>query len=154
MQERRNKTNPNQSKKPSEFMTIGELAKATEVHIETIRFYQRRGLMDEPERPAGGIRRYGEVDSDRIRFIKSSQRLGFSLDEIIILLALDDGADCESALRIAKKKLAEVKNKITDLRQIEKSLSGMIGQCEESGVQQVNCPLISALHSRRNSDES
>ena len=154
MQERRNKVSPDHAKNPSEFMTIGELAKATEVHIETIRFYQRRGLMDEPERPAGGIRRYGEADSDRIRFIKSSQRLGFSLDEIIVLLALDDGADCETALRIAKKKLTEVKNKITDLRQIEKSLSGMIGLCEENDVQQVSCPLISALHARRNNDKS
>ena len=64
----------------AESMTIGELAKATGVHIETIRFYQRRGLMDEPERPAGGIRRYVDIDGARIRFIKSAQKLGFSLE--------------------------------------------------------------------------
>ena len=133
-------------------MTIGDLAKSTDVHIETIRFYQRRGLMDEPERPAGGIRRYGEADADRIRFIKSSQKLGFSLDEVIMLLALEDGADCETALKIAQRKLAEVKTKITDLRQIEKSLSGMIRQCEDSDTKKVSCPMISSLHSKRHNN--
>ncbi len=152
MQERRNDSNQGPDKNPGDFMTIGELAKSTEVNIETIRFYQRRGLMDEPERPIGGIRRYGEADASRIRFIKSAQRLGFSLDEIIILLALDDGADCESAVRIAHKKLAEVRSKITDLRQIEKSLSKLIGECEQNDGQHVCCPLISSLHSRRQND--
>ena len=135
----------------AESMTIGELAKATGVHIETIRFYQRRGLMDEPERPAGGIRRYGDIDGARIRFIKSAQKLGFSLDEVIILLALEDGADCESAVKIAQKKLIEVKDKINDLRRIKKSLSGLIRQCEKK-TGQVCCPLISSLHSRRSAD--
>lgn len=154
MQERRSNIYPANDKKAKEFMTIGELAKSTEVNIETIRFYQRRGLMDEPERPAGGIRRYGDADADRIRFIKSAQRLGFSLDEIIILLALDDGADCETAVKIAHKKLAEVRGKITDLRQIEKSLSSLIGECEKNIGEQVCCPLISSLHSRRVHDNS
>ncbi len=134
--------------KNAESMTIGELAKSTDVHIETIRFYQRRGLMDEPERPAGGIRRYGDIDAARIRFIKSAQKLGFSLDEVIILLTLEDGADCESAVKIAQNKLIEVKNKITDLGQIEKSLSELIGHCDKK-TGQVCCPLISSMHSRR-----
>lgn len=154
MQERRTVTHPEKDKNSKEVMTIGELAKSTEVNIETIRFYQRRGLMDEPERPAGGIRRYGEADADRIRFIKAAQRLGFSLDEIIILLALDDGADCSTAVKIAHKKLAEVRGKINDLRQIEKSLSSLIGDCEKNVGEQVCCPLISSLHSRRQNDHS
>jgi MerR family transcriptional regulator, mercuric resistance operon regulatory protein len=139
--------------KQSEFLTIGELAKSTAVNVETIRFYQRRGLMEEPVKPVGGIRRYGETDTARIRFIKSAQKLGFSLDEVMILLALEDGADCDSAVKIAQKKLVEVKTKITDLRRIEKSLSELVNQCKKSGGE-VCCPLISSLQSRRHNDNS
>ncbi len=133
----------------TDFLTIGVLAKSTEVNVETIRFYQRRGLMDEPDRPAGGIRRYGEADADRIRFIKSAQKLGFSLDEISILLALDDGADCASAVSIAQKKLLDVRGKIADLRRIEKSLSGMIGECKKNSGGEVCCPMITSLKAKR-----
>lgn len=130
-------------------MTIGALAKVTGVHIETIRFYQRRGLMAEPERPAGGVRRYGDADAERMRFIKSSQALGFSLDEVSILLTLEDGTDCETADTLAQKKLFAVKNKISTLQQIEKSLTMLIGQCRQNKGQRVSCPLISSLHSNR-----
>lgn len=71
---------------PPVTLTIGVLAEAAGVNVETIRFYQRKGLMQEPDRPQGGIRRYGEADLARVRFIKSAQRLGFSLDEIGDLL--------------------------------------------------------------------
>ena len=131
--------------------TIGELAKATDVHIETIRFYQRRGLMDEPQKPVGGIRRYGFEDVARIRFIKSAQNLGFSLDEIIILLALEEGADCSTASKIAQKKLVEIKKKISDLRRIEKTLSELLGKCKENDGA-VQCPIISSLQMRRHDD--
>ena len=67
-------------------LTIGTLANASGVTVETIRFYQRRGLMAEPRRPYGGIRRYSDADLGRVRFIKASQRLGFSLDEVSELL--------------------------------------------------------------------
>lgn len=82
--------------------TIGALARAAGVNVETIRFYQRRGLMPEPERPWGGIRRYARQDADRLRFIKSAQRLGFALDEVIELLRLEDGSHCEEARRLAR----------------------------------------------------
>lgn len=131
--------------------TIGELAKSTDVHIETIRFYQRRGLMDEPQKPAGGIRRYSIDDVARIRFIKSAQNLGFSLDEIIVLLALEEGADCASASKIAQKKLSEIKRKISDLRRIEKTLSELISKCKENNGE-VQCPIISSLQMRRHDD--
>ena len=80
-----------------ETLTIGVLAEAAGVNVETIRFYQRKGLMQEPDRPLGGIRRYGEADMARVRFIKSAQRLGFSLDEIADLLKLEDGSQCNEA---------------------------------------------------------
>ena len=78
-------------------LTIGDLAKAAGVNLETIRFYQRKGLMPEPERPQGGIRRYDQNDLSRLHFIKTAKRLGFSLDETAQLLQLDDGASCVQA---------------------------------------------------------
>ena len=63
-------------------LTIGGLAKAANVNVETIRYYQRRGLLSEPKRPLGGIRRYGSADIDRLTFVKTAQQLGFSLDEV------------------------------------------------------------------------
>jgi len=74
-----------------EYLTIGALAKAAGVNVETIRFYQRKRLLSEPERPLGGIRRYGSADVARVKFVKSAQRLGFSLDEVGQLLTLEDG---------------------------------------------------------------
>ena len=78
-------------------MTIGALARAAGVNVETIRFYQRKGLMPEPDRPLGSIRRYSADELGRIRFIKSAQRLGFSLDEVAALLELEDGTQCQQA---------------------------------------------------------
>ena len=69
-----------------ETLTIGAFAKAAGVNVETIRFYQRKGLLLEPDRPIGGIRRYGPTDVDRVKFVKSAQRLGFNLDEVAQLL--------------------------------------------------------------------
>lgn len=76
-------------------LTIGGLAKAANVHVETIRYYQRRRLVPEPERPPGGIRRYGPADIERLMFVKTAQQLGFSLVEISDLLQLEDGAHCQ-----------------------------------------------------------
>ena len=129
----------------ADFLTIGELGKSAGVNVETIRFYQRRGLLVEPSRPLGGIRRYGEISAARIRFIKSAQKLGFSLDEISTLLTLEDGTQCNEASLIARQKLNEVRGKLADLRRMEKTLVKLIGECEKSNGQ-VCCPLISSLH--------
>ena len=100
-----------------ETLTIGVLAEAAGVNVETIRFYQRKGLMQEPDRPLGGIRRYGETDRGRVRFIKSAQRLGFSLDEIGDLLKLEDGSHCTEAREQAEHKLADVRARLADLHE-------------------------------------
>ena len=127
-----------------ETLTIGVLADAAGVNVETIRFYQRKGLMQEPDRPLGGIRRYGEPDLARVRFIKSAQRLGFSLDEIADLLKLEDGSHCTEAREQAERKLADVRDRLADLRRIEVALQGLVVRCcATSG--QVQCPLIAAL---------
>ncbi|WP_373510927.1 Hg(II)-responsive transcriptional regulator [Thiocapsa sp.] len=126
-------------------LTIGALAKAAEVNVETIRFYQRTGLLSEPERPLGGIRRYGGADVARVRFVKAAKRLGFSLDEIAQLLTLDDGTRCEQARTLGQSKLADVRARISDLRRIEVALAELL-HCCESTPEQVCCPLIDALN--------
>ena len=125
-------------------VTIGVLADAAGVNVETIRFYQRKGLMPEPEKPYGSIRRYGDADLARVRFIKSAQRLGFSLDEVGDLLKLEDGTRCGEARQLAEHKLADVRRKLSDPQRIESVLSDLVARC--SAVRgRVNCPLIASL---------
>lgn len=128
-----------------ETMTIGALARAAGVNVETVRFYQRKGLMPEPDRPQGGIRRYGAAELGRVRFIKSAQRLGFSLDEVADLLSLDDGTQCQQARERGQKKLDDVRARIADLQRIEVALSDLVQRCG-SKRGRVRCPLIDALH--------
>lgn len=125
-------------------LTIGALARAAGVNVETIRFYQRRGLLPEPERAYGAIRRYGRGEANRIRFIKSAQRLGFSLDEVAGLLRLEDGAHCEEARLLAEARLADVRVRLTALARMEAALAGLVGSCRER-KETVCCPLIAAL---------
>ncbi len=124
--------------------TIGALAAAAGVNVETIRFYQRKGLMQEPDRPPGGIRRYGEADLARVRFIKSVQRLGFSLEQIRDLLKLEEGSDCTEAREQAELKLADVRAKLTDLHRIETVLKELVQRCRAARGE-VRCPMIQAL---------
>lgn len=124
--------------------TIGALADTAGVNVETIRFYQRKGLMSEPERPYGSIRRYTGVDLNRVRFIKASQRLGFSLDEVGELLKLEDGTQCNEVRYHAERKLRDVREKLVDLHRIESALSQLVDRCG-SARGSVKCPLISSL---------
>lgn len=125
-------------------LTIGVFAKAADVNVETIRFYQRKGLLPEPERPPGSIRRYGATDVARVKFVKSAQRLGFSLDEIAQLLRLEDGTNCHDAAEIAAHRLDDVRARLNDLLRIEAVLSGLIHNCR-SRPDNVSCPLIATL---------
>jgi len=129
-----------------ESLTIGAVAAAAGVGVETIRFYQRRGLLDEPDRPPGGIRRYGRRDVERVGFIKSAQQLGFSLDEVMGLLVLEDGTQCDDARTLAEAKLADVKHELAGLRRIERALRTMIDDCN-ARQGEVCCPMIKALQS-------
>jgi MerR family transcriptional regulator, mercuric resistance operon regulatory protein len=125
-------------------LTIGRLARAAGVGIETIRFYQRKGLIPEPARPLGGIRYYGEPEVDRVRFIKAAQRLGFALDEVAELLRLEDGTRCAEARYLAEHKLADVRARLADLQRIEASLAALVTLCE-TGRGKLRCPLIDTL---------
>ncbi|MFY3776121.1 Hg(II)-responsive transcriptional regulator [Marinobacter salsuginis] len=126
-------------------MTIGALAKAAGMGVETIRYYQRRGLVEEPEKPYGSIRHYDEEALARLHFIRTAQWLGFSLDEVGELLKLQDGTHCDEARVLGEQKLAKVREKISSLRRIERTLEGLVQACcTEQG--DVKCPLITSLY--------
>lgn len=125
--------------------SIGGLAEATNVHIETIRYYQRRGLLPVPERPPGGIRRYGSSDVDRLLFVKTAQQLGFNLDEVGELLRLDDGTHCQEASALAERKLQDVRGRLDQLQRIEKVLNELVSRCR-ARQGDIDCPLIASLY--------
>lgn len=127
-----------------EKITISRLAGTAGVNVETVRFYQRRGLLNEPVRPEGGYRTYKEDDIRRIRFIKRAQLLGFTLDEIAELLKLEGSRTCADTRDLAAKKLAMVESKLSDLLAMKKALTEMIGRCGK-GDRTSECPIIQAL---------
>ena len=122
-------------------MTIGTLARTTGVHVETIRFYQRRGLLPLPKRPPAGVRRYGEEAAARLRFIKRAQDIGFTLGEVAELLRLERG--CRDAHDLATAKLATVERRLADLSRMRKTLRELVVRCEAG--QSGSCPIIEAL---------
>ena len=121
-------------------LTIGHLAGAAGVGVETVRYYQRRRLLPLPERRGSSYRSYSEEQVDRIRFIKRAQELGFSLDEVGQLLRLHDGTDRESIRRIAADRLAEIGSRIADLERMRRVLEGLIVSCEHADHAQA-CPI-------------
>ncbi|KFX64430.1 Hg(II)-responsive transcriptional regulator [Paraburkholderia fungorum] len=125
-------------------MTIGQLAEAAEVNVETVRYYHRRGLLPAPPRPIGGIRRYPAAILTRLRFIRRSQSLGFSLDEVEALLSLQDGQACNAARAIAEQKFVDVRQRIQDLSMLEVALATLVQRCSTSKGK-VSCPLIDTL---------
>lgn len=127
-------------------LTIGAFAKAAGVSVETIRFYQLKGLLPQPERLNGRICRYGQADVARLRFVKSAQRLGFSLNEVGLLLKLEDGTNCSEAAELAALRLADVRIRLVDLKRMEAALSKLVSQCNAHHGN-VSCPLIADLHS-------
>jgi len=128
----------------TETMTIGNLAKAADVNVETIRYYQRIGLVDEPDKPAQGYRRYPASIIDRIRFIKRAQELGFSLNEITDLLSLNDG-NCDEARTIAEHKREVIQQRIEDLNAMQNELSKLIKACRKNVDGQGHCAIIDTL---------
>lgn len=124
-------------------LTIGSLARAAGVGVETIRFYQRRGLVAEPAK-AGSIRRYGERDVERIRFIKRAQAAGFTLAEIGELIALDAGEDRARARELASARIAALDARIAELRQARSALARLARECSEG--KDGPCPIIDSFN--------
>src|SRR3546814_21037811 len=112
-------------------LTISRLAASADVHVETVRYYQRRGLLHVPERPARGVRCYGAGDVSRLRFIRRAQAIGFSLDEIAGLLNLGGERSGEQMQRLVERKLAGVRLRFGELRQLECALVKWRVQCSQ-----------------------
>ncbi len=123
--------------------TISIAARKAGVNVETIRYYQRIGLVAEPEKPLSGFRVYPDSAIDRIHFIQRAQMLGFSLAEIKHLLELEDG-DCAQTRELAEQKLALINHKIEDLQTMAVVLKKHIRVCKSNKDQQA-CPLITSL---------
>lgn len=104
-------------------LTIGQVARRAGVNIQTIRFYQRRGLLEQPKKPPSGFRRYGAAAVARVRFIKRAQDLGFTLKEVGRLLALEEGRSCDKTRALATEKLALVEARVKDLNRLRRILS-------------------------------
>ena len=128
----------------SQDLTIGRLAEGAGVNVETIRYYQRRGLLPEPSKPLGGHRRYTGAAVTRVRFIKRAQQLGFTLAEVEGLLLLEDGQSCRETRLLAEQKLATIEERIADLTRMRRLLTQMIGECRH-GKRPRSCPIIATL---------
>jgi MerR family mercuric resistance operon transcriptional regulator len=123
--------------------TIGGLAKAAGVGVETVRYYQRRGLLPEPARPPGEVRRYGEQDVRRLRFIRSAQAAGFTLNEIGELLALDAADDRARARALAQARVAALDARIAELQEARDALAGLATAC--ASKRGGPCPILNAF---------
>ncbi len=123
--------------------TIGKLAKQAGVNIETIRFYERKGLIEQPAKPLSGYRHYPDETLRRIYFIKHSQALGFTLSEIGSLLQLND-MPCGQVQELAENKLLSVQQKIADLQSLQQALNKLLRQCENNKDKSC-CPIIDSL---------
>ncbi len=127
-------------------LTIGKLAKESRVNIETIRFYERRGLLPEPPRNASGYRQFPEEARERIIFIKNAKELGFTLNEIseFLSLRLVPNSTCEDVQKKAEEKMREVEDKIKRLKSIKTVLSSLTAQCSR-GAPANECHFLEML---------
>jgi MerR family mercuric resistance operon transcriptional regulator len=128
----------------AEEMTIGRLAKAAGVNVETVRYYQRRGLIEEPKKPLGGQRRYPESALNALAFVRRAQQLGFSLDEVKSLMVLTESSDCSVARGIAERKHAVLSSRIDELERMRSQLDAFIGACKRNKGRKP-CPMVVAL---------
>ena len=122
---------------------IGQLASAAGVNVQTVRYYQRRGLLEVPPRPALGYRRYSKAALGRLQFIKRAQALGFTLKEIQQLVELADGR-CADVQRLAQAKQADIAQRIDDLIRLRRALDEALAACRQDNPES-RCPLIEAL---------
>lgn len=145
--------NQRTSTKPAQ-LTIGRLSTRAAVNIETVRYYERIGLLPSPPRTEGGHRLYGEPHVKRLTFVRRARELGFTLEEIRALLRLADERppSCARARSLATKHLADVRGKIADLKRMERVLTQTVALCEEGD--RPECPLLEALFRENGSGAS
>jgi MerR family mercuric resistance operon transcriptional regulator len=124
--------------------TIGALAKAEKVNVETIRYYQRLNLLDEPPRPSRGVRRYGEAHRERLRFIRAAKAMGFTLSQVAALLELRRRPSCEAGRALAARQLAVIEARIQELAALRHELRGWVARCDANQEERV-CPPLETL---------
>ena len=129
-------------------LSIGALARATNTKVETIRWYERVGLLPPPSRTEGNYRAYGEAELNRLSFIRRARDLGFSIEQVRDLLALSDRRDqsCATVDELTRAHLAEVERKIADLEALRRELSALLSQCRRGTIS--DCLIIEALGPR------
>lgn len=123
--------------------TIAGVAENAGVGVETVRYYERRGLIHQPQKRSGAYRRYGLEHVKRIRFVKRAQELGFSLEEVETLLGLQDGANRAQVRRVASARREQIRARIADLRRMERVLTHLLDECEAGKTP--HCPIIETL---------
>jgi len=123
--------------------TIGALATAAGVNVETIRYYQRIGLIMEPAKPTHGFRKYPQDSLEQLLFIKRAQQLGFALHEVAELLALGEGR-CQDVRQRAEQKRDKIERQIRDLRALSNTLTELIDACQQ-GAEKQSCPIVTTL---------
>lgn len=128
-------------------MTIGELARRAEVNVQTVRYYERRGLLADPARRPSGYRVYPEAALDRLKFIRRAQELGFTLNEIgeLLTLRLDPATTASDVKQRAAQKIVEVESRIRDLERIKGALTHLAGRCRGGRGPAGDCPLLDTL---------
>ena len=124
--------------------TIGEVARRAAISIDTVRYYERRHLLPAPARRASGYRQYGDEDVQRLRFIRRAKALGFTLEDIRGLLALSEEHNVAKVKRAAEAKLADVEQRIDELRRIHNGLRTLVTACPGHGRAE-SCPILNAL---------
>lgn len=125
-------------------LTISRFAAAAGVHVETVRYYQRRGLLPDPGPASRGIRRYNDLHVARLRFIRRAQAMGFTLQEIAQLLDVRGQRACAQMRVLTERKLAEVQHRLTELRQLEGELQQWVRACSQTGTDK-SCPTLNRL---------
>jgi MerR family mercuric resistance operon transcriptional regulator len=125
-------------------LTIGQVAELAGVNVETVRYYHRRGLLEEPLKPQRGHRRYPAEAVQHIRFIKRAQVLGFTLEEIASLLTLEEACACAETRALAAHKVEMIEQKLSDLSAMHAALTGLVRQCD-AGEPAKGCPIIQVL---------
>jgi MerR family transcriptional regulator, copper efflux regulator len=126
--------------------SIGQIAKESGVSVETIRYYEKEGLLEKPERKDSGYRQYNETVLDRLSFIQQAKSLGFTLSEILELLSLEikPGTTSKDIKQMAQSKLVNIEEKIRMLKRMQRTLKDLVTQCSGKGTVE-QCPILNAI---------
>ena len=132
-------------------MTIGQLAKKTGLNVQTIRYYERIGLIEKPDTNEAGYRIYPEKSVEVLRFIKHAKEIGFSLKQISEIFSIDNNKNntCARVKKLAQEKVAEIDKRIYSLNLIRKELQNLISQCEAKKTGKGDCPMLNVLKFQR-----